>query len=117
MPMPAVNNRTAKSVVAPDYLLCATLWRKATGLMFTSSMKKPLLFIFMKERRWGLHMLFVFYPIDVLFLDKGKRVADIKENFRPFTFCTPKKPCLYIIEVPVGTIRKSKTSIGDVLKF
>ena len=62
-------------------------------------------------------MFFVFYPIDVLFLDKNKIVAEMKENFRPFAFYNPKNKAMYIIELPKGAIKKSKTEIGDEIKF
>lgn len=112
-----VVNKSKKSMITPECSPCKTIWQHAKGLMFTFSMEKPLLFAFGKEGRHGLHMLFVFYHIDVLFLDKRRRVVDLKENFRPFTFYAPKRPCLYVIELPAGTIRKSKTSIGDAIEF
>jgi len=62
-------------------------------------------------------MLFVFYPIDVLFLDKNKIVVEIKENFMPFAFYTPKNKAQYVTELPKGTIKKSKTEIGDKIEL
>ena len=62
-------------------------------------------------------MFFVFYPIDVLFLDKYKKVVEVKENFRPFEFYTPKNKALYTIELPQNTIKKTKTGIGNKINF
>ena len=62
-------------------------------------------------------MFFVFYPIDVLFLNKNKIIVEIKENFRPFAFYTPKNKAKYIIELSQKTIKKTKTQIGDKIKF
>ena len=62
-------------------------------------------------------MFFVFYPIDVLFLDKNKIVADKKENFKPFAFYKSKKKAMYAIELPNETIKKTKTEIGDKIEF
>lgn len=62
-------------------------------------------------------MFFVFYPIDVLFLDKNKIVVGKKENFRPFTFYKPKKKAMYAIELPNAAIKRTKTGIGDKIKF
>ncbi|MBS3101240.1 DUF192 domain-containing protein [Candidatus Woesearchaeota archaeon] len=64
-----------------------------------------------------MHMVFVFYPIDVLFLDKNKIAVDAKENFRPFTFCKSGKKAMYAIELPNGIIKKTKTEIGDKIEF
>ena len=62
-------------------------------------------------------MLMVFYPIDVLFLDKNKKVVEVKENFKPFSFYAPKNKALYIIELPQDSIKHSRTKIGDKIEF
>jgi len=81
------------------------------------SKPRPLIFIFEKEKIIPLHMLFVFYPIGILFLNKNKIIVEIKENFKPFSFYTPKNKALYIIELPKDTIKKSKTEVGDKICF
>jgi len=82
-----------------------------------SRKSKSLVFIFKKEKIVPLHMLFVFYPIDVLFLDKNKIVVEIKENFKPFSFYNPKNKSKFVIELPKNTIRKTKTELGDKIEF
>ncbi|MBL7054752.1 DUF192 domain-containing protein [Candidatus Woesearchaeota archaeon] len=82
-----------------------------------STKPKTLIFIFKKEKIIPLHMFFVFFPIEVLFLDKNKIVAEIKENFKPFTFYSPRKKSKYIIELPKDSIKKSKTKINDKIIF
>lgn len=72
-------------------------WGKAKGLMF--SRMRNLIFVFDEEKIISLHMLFVFFPIDVLFLDKDKRIIEIKRNFRPFTFYTSKNKAKYVVEL------------------
>ena len=62
-------------------------------------------------------MFFVFYPIDVLFLDKNKIVVDKKERFMPFAFYKSKRKAMYAIEMPNGTLKKTKTEIGDKIEF
>lgn len=64
------------------------------------SKKKNLLFVFDKEQKIALHNFFVFYPINLVFLDKNKNVIEIKKNFKPFTFYTSKKKARYLLETP-----------------
>jgi uncharacterized membrane protein (UPF0127 family) len=85
--------------------------------MFSKKTDKTLLFIFGKESRVSLHMVFVFYPIDIMFLDEKKKVVELKQGLRPFGFYIPKNKARYIIESPYGTIKKSKTRIGDKISF
>ncbi|MAE42640.1 hypothetical protein CMO93_02625 [Candidatus Woesearchaeota archaeon] len=112
--MPTVKNKTTKKIMSKNAKLCSSIFSKTFGLMF-SAKPKALVFIFEKEKIIPLHMFFVFYPIDILFLDKNKIVVEKKENFKPFAFYTPKKKAMYIIELPKDAIKK--TEIGDKIKF
>lgn len=110
-----IRNKSKSIAIGKKARLCRDVFSKAIGLMF--SKPRTLVFEFEKEKIISLHMLFVFYPIDVLFLDKNKVVVDKKEDFRPFTFYASKKKAMYAIEMENGTIDKTKTEIGDKIEF
>jgi len=115
--MGVIANKTEKTPLIGNSKRCRGLWSKARGLMFSKKRDLGLIFIFNSEKIRSLHMFFVFYPIDVLFLDSGKKVVEIKENFLPFTFFYPAKKSQFIIELPAGNVKKSKTSVGDTISF
>ena len=79
---------------------CNTKWKIFKGLMF--SKPKNLLFTLNNETRLGsiVHMFFVFYPIDVFWLDKNKKIIDKKLNLKPFQIAIPKYKAKYIVEIP-----------------
>lgn len=112
-----VKNLTKKKVIADDARLCDDNFSKFMGLMMSKNQNKSLIFKFSKEKIISLHMFFVFYCIDVLFLDKNKIVVDKKENFNPFTLYISKKKSMYAVELPDGIIKKTKTKIGDEIEF
>lgn len=112
-----IKNITKKEIIAANYKICGDSFSKFIGLMFSKKQNKALIFKFNAEQIISLHMLFVFCPIDVLFLDKNKIVVDKKENFNPFTFYSSKKKAAYAIELPEGAIKKSKTEIGNEIEF
>ncbi|MBI3026693.1 DUF192 domain-containing protein [Candidatus Woesearchaeota archaeon] len=112
-----IRNLTKSAIIAEKHTLIEDIIPKFIGLMLSKKQKSALVFRFDDERVISLHMLFVFYPIDVLFLDKNKIVVDKKENFKPFTFCKSKKKAMYAIEMPSGAIQKAKTGIGDKIRF
>jgi hypothetical protein len=93
---------------------CDNLWKKTFGLMFRSF--RPLIFVFNKEQVIPLHMLFVFYPIDALWLDKNKRVVEFK-TLKPFTFYRPKNRALFVLELAKNTINNTRTQAGDTITF
>ena len=90
-----------------EYKICRSLLSKARGLMF--SRKENLVFVFGKEKQISLHMFFVFFPIDVLFLDRNKRIVEIKRNFQPFSFYTSKEKAKYAVELT----EKNSYKIGE----
>lgn len=92
------------------------------GLMFErrKNFDYSLIFKMPSESRMGssIHMMFVFFPIDVLFLDSGKKVVDIVHSLRPWALnCTPKRPAKFIVEMPEGTAKSKSIKIGERIVF
>lgn len=114
--MPLKNTTTGK-VIATSSRLANSLLSRSVGLMFSKPQQSALVMKFEKEEKISLHMMFVFYPIDVLFLNRKKQVVDIKQNFRPFEGYTARKKAKYAIELPAGTIKETKTKIGHEIEF
>lgn len=67
------------------------------------------------KTRFGVHTFFLKNPIDVIILDKDYRVvklATLKPN--RFFFWNPKHN--YVLELPEGTIKRTKIEAGNFLK-
>jgi len=112
-----VMNITKKTIISKNHRSCTSHFSKSLGFMFSKNKKESLIFTFNKEKRHSLHMFFVFFSIDVLFLNKHKTIVDIKENFKQFTYYKPTQSAKYVIELPIDSIKKSKTKIGDKVSF
>ncbi len=91
--------------------ICKNNFSKAIGLMF--GRKRNLVFVFDKEQIINLHNLFVFFPINLIFLDKDKNVIEIKRNFGPFCFYSSRNTAKYLIETPFDIDVK----IGDKISW
>ncbi len=89
--------------------------KQAVGLMF--SKQKNVVFEFKKEKKELIHMFFVFYPIDLIFLNKNKKIVELKQNLKPFTFYKSKNKAKYILELKNNTIRNDKIKINDKISF
>ncbi|MFH1895770.1 MAG: DUF192 domain-containing protein [archaeon] len=112
-------NRTSKKTVIEKTRIAKTFFERFKGLMFSAKPDYALIFELEKEGKINasIHMLFVFYPIDVVYLDSRKKVVDIKLGFKPFELnYTPKKPAKYFIEFPTGII-ENKISLNDKLEW
>lgn len=112
------NNR--KNIIVHRIRLCDNIFTQGTGLMFKSKRSvndTAWIFSFGKPRIIAITMMFVFFPIDLIFLDDKKNVVEIKEKIAPWTFYTPKKVASYCIELKAGTTRSKNIRPGDKMIF
>ena len=92
----------------------------AKGLRFSKKLKEKEGVILESaiEDRYSIiaDMLFVFFSIDMAFLNSKKEVVDIRRNVKPFTlFVMPKKSAKYLMEMNSGEM--SSVKIGDKFNF
>ena len=87
--------------------LYATLLQQTIGLMFSLN-KKIVIFQFNQERKVSIHTWFMFFYLDLIYLNKKKKIVEIKRNLHPFSLFKPQKKASYIIEAPSGFVRKYK---------
>lgn len=62
-------------------------------------------------------MLFMRFAIDVVFVDRARRVVRIQEHVRPWTFVVGARTAAEVLELPVGTIATTGTQVGDDLVY
>ncbi len=104
------------SIITASAELADTMLKRATGLMFRKSFSGALVFDMGRLTYDGIHMLFVRFPIDVLFLDGDKKIVDVKANIRPWAGAAfPRSRFRYAIELPAGAIEKFGLEKGDTL--
>lgn len=118
--MKILNKRTGETICS-DVGLADTFLSRFIGLMMSSS-KKNLLLKSEKEgiKESSIHMLFMLYPIDAIWLDSEKKIVDIKKNLKPFSMriFKPKKPAMYVLEIGKGRLgENTDLREGDLLKF
>ncbi len=107
---------TGRKKLKADY--AENFLQKAAGLMFATPPKnKGLLMDCGIESRAGsaIHMLFVSFPLDILWLDKNKKIVDMRKVHSFMPLAIPKKPAKYVLELPAGWGKKFK--IGEKLRF
>jgi len=110
-----IKNISKKKVLIKKSHRCYWLFAKFFGLMFTTRKVGGMVFRFSEDVNHWLHMFFVFYPIDILFLNKKFRVVEIKKNFKPFTVYFPKNSYRYVVEMPAGCAKGVER--GDLISI
>ncbi len=64
----------------------------------------------------SVHMFFMRFPIDVVFLERDRKVVRIVHGLRPWRFAGARK-AVAALELPAGTAAESELVEGDALVF
>ena len=65
----------------------------------------------------SIHTLFMGFPIDVVYLDRDYKVIRTDANMVPYRLGSFVGKSAFVLEMPVGTIARTETEVGDQLKF
>lgn len=106
-------------LIASDVEFAEGIISQSKGLMFRKGIAEryALVFVLPSPRSVSVHMLFVFFPIDVLFLDAEKKIL-ATARLKPWIGLTraPEKT-KYIVEMPAGSIERHRLVCGESIKI
>ncbi|MDO5104728.1 DUF192 domain-containing protein [Capnocytophaga sp.] len=92
----------------------------ALGLMYRKSMQENqgMLFIFSDEEMRSFYMKNTEIPLDIIYLDKDKKVVSIAKNAKPFdeTSLPSEAPAMYVLEINGGLSDKWGIEKGDFIE-
>jgi uncharacterized membrane protein (UPF0127 family) len=100
-------------VVAERCRVARSLRDRTVGLLGTPSL--PVGEGLWIEHSPSIHMFFMRYPIDAVFVSGDGRVVRIAENLRPWRIVAWARGARDCLELPVGAVRASGTQVGDEL--
>lgn len=63
----------------------------------------------------SIHMFFMKYPIDVVFLDKNFRVVGLVHSIKPWQMTKVYWSAKHALELQAGILQKTDTKLGDLL--
>ncbi|MDO8537534.1 MAG: DUF192 domain-containing protein [archaeon] len=109
------NNSTNQKIIEQTKI-ASNFFSRFKGLMFETKHDYALIFVLEKESIIGasIHMMFVFSPIDIVYLNSKKQIIDLAENIQPWILnYSPKKAAKYFIELPNGLIKKNNLKLGQ----
>ncbi len=112
-----VKNLTRNSLLAAKSRLADSAMKRVIGLMFSKQTQSAMILKFNREMPISLHTFFVFFPIDIVFVNGREGVTEVVEGMAPFTTYSAKRKAKYVVELPAGTVRRSRTKVGDRIAF
>ena len=86
-----------------------------TGLLNRQSLPKDEALVI--TRCQSIHMFFMRFAIDAIFVDKDNCVVGLVKGIKPFRLSPIFFRSSYVIEVPEGVIVQTETSPGDKIKI
>jgi len=109
-----IRNRTRGSILATEADIADTSRKRRVGLLKHTELPPG-------QGLWiapceAIHTFGMKFPIDVVFLDRRKRVLKIRPNMGPRRIAL----CLLghsVLELPAGTLAATRTEKGDQLAF
>jgi len=104
-------DRTSGKELALNLVVADTLFARLKGLLGKSALPTG-------EGLWikpcnSVHTFGMQFPIDVVFLDKEKRVVGLAKTLRPNRISRLYSSASSVIELPAGTVDAADTVTGD----
>lgn len=97
---------------------------RAQGLMYRDQLRPSsgMLFFFPEDGDYGFWMKNTMIPLDMIWIDSGRRIVHIKTDVPPCKAdpCPSYEPGVtarYVLEVAAGEAAKRGWKVGDVLRF
>ena len=115
----SARNVTRGTVLAAHLGVADGLWGKFMGLMGRPSLA-PDSGLWLPDSN-GIHMMFMRFPIDAVFVGRRDetgscQVVSVHRGLRTWTGLVPLVRAAHgVLELPVGTIDRSATKVGDTL--
>jgi uncharacterized membrane protein (UPF0127 family) len=105
--------RTADGVVVCDRCeIPASAFGRARGLLGRDGLEPGQGMLI--DRAGSVHMLFMRFPIDVVFLDRDWQVVGVRHGLRPWRFAGARR-AVAALELPAGAAAAAGIEEGDVL--
>lgn len=120
-PMGGAWNETRSCSLAAQVEVAGSIWARFKGLMGRRSLPPG-------RGLWlpgdnGIHMLFMRFPIDAVFLGKpdadgARRVVAVQRRLRPWVGIVPLvRSANGVLELPAGTSEETDTEVGDLVRI
>ena len=110
-----VTNLTKKTWLATKVRKADSFLTRLVGLLKRTNLGPEEALWLMPSK--GIHTIGMKFPIDVAFLDKDNVVLGIISSLVPYRVTGVRLKGHSVLELPKGTLKKSRTEVGDQLEI
>ncbi|MCP4714707.1 MAG: DUF192 domain-containing protein, partial [Deltaproteobacteria bacterium] len=106
---------TSGSILAKDVSVATNFFDRACGLLGRRCLPAGQgLYI---PQCSSIHMFFMRFPIDVMFMDKHNCITGLRFKLAPFRLAWGPKKTAGVLELPAGTLKGHEYREGDKIEF
>jgi uncharacterized membrane protein (UPF0127 family) len=110
-----VKNLTQNIVLSLQADLADTILSRMQGLLGRKTLEQGRALIITQCN--SIHMFFMKFPIDAIFIDRAGCVVGCVKNIKPFQMSPLFWTAERVVELPAGTIDRTATALGDILEI
>jgi len=110
-----ILNKTKQTVLAQTAEVADTALSRLKGLLGRASVEPGYALVITHCR--SIHMVFMKFAIDAVFVDRNDIVVGVVEGIKPFRMSPYFFRSSYVIELAPGSVKQSGTAKGDKLEF
>lgn len=110
-----VKNITQNTLLADNCGHAHTFFTRFKGLQLKKDLPKGCGLLITPCN--SIHMFFMWFSIDAIFIDANKTVLYIEEGIKPWRISKVIRKSLSVLELPAGTVSATGTKPGDRLDF
>ena len=110
-----ITNISKNTIIGSNINIANTFYKRLIGLMFKKSINKDEGLLISPCN--SIHMFFMKFSIDVIFIDKNDKILYVLEDFKPWRISKIVLGSKYVLELPPKTIKNTLTTIGDIIKI
>lgn len=110
-----IRNITCNTVLAGNCIHARTFFTRFKGLQLKKDLAPGCGLLITPCN--SIHMFFMRFPIDAVFIDKDQAVLYIEEGIKPWRVSKTVKKSRSVLELPAGTAAATGTRPGDRLEI
>lgn len=110
-----ILNTSQNTILASQARAADSFWSRLTGLLGRKGLASDEALVISDCR--CIHMFFMKFPIDVIFVSRKGSVLRLARGIKPFCVSPYVWGAYYAVEGAVGMIDHSGTRVGDLLEF
>jgi uncharacterized membrane protein (UPF0127 family) len=110
-----ITNTTRSTTLAENARRAGGFLARGRGLMFTSPLPEGGGLVL--DPCNSIHMFFMGYPLDIIFVSKDGQVVFMYKGIKPWRMGRVVRGAKMAIELPEGVIERTGTQVGDRVEF